>query len=252
MGGQEPLTAIVKVSRGRLGGSTFLTALAERAIYAGRPLLLGDGDRHNKGISQSPLYGTHGLPLPAADDRVTMQKWLTDAFGAAIEQRKNLVLDIGGGDELVQEYASTTGLIEAGEALGITVVGLFMYGTEPGDLDFIAQLLRSGKFNPTRSLIVRNEWAAPEGIPPQRAFEQARTSDRLAAIGVQSTLHVRMPRLLAMNQVLASGLTFHDAAEGKPGRDGTPIGPMERFWVKRWLSEIDAEIVESGAEAWLS
>lgn len=248
---QETLRAIVKVSRGRLGGSTYLTALAERAILAGRPTLLADGDRHNKGISQSPLYGVHGLPLPAGSDRVTMQRWLTDAFGAAVEQRKNLVLDIGGGDELVQEYAATTGLIEAGEALGITVIGLFMYGTEPGDLDFIAQLRASGKFNPVRSLMVRNEWAAPEGMPPQRAFDEAGTSKRMDALDGPSVMQVRMPRLLCMGQVMESALTFHEAAEGKRGRAGTPLGPMERFWVKKWLADIDADVVESGAEAWV-
>ena len=247
----EKLTATVRVSRGRLGGSTYLTALSERAIMAGRPTLLGDGDRHNKGISQSPLYARHGLPLPTADDRVTMQKWLTDAFGAAVEQRKNLVLDIGGGDELVQEYAATTGLIEAGEALGITVVGLFMYGTEPGDLDFIEQLLRSGKFSPKRSLLVRNEWAAPEGVPPQRAFYAIETSERVDSLQGSLFRKVRMPRLLCMNEVVERGLTFHDAAEGKRGSSSTPLGPMERFWVKKWLSDIDAEIVENGAEAWV-
>ena len=248
---QDTLRAIVKVSRGRLGGSTYLTALAERAILGGRPTLLADGDRHNKGISQSPLYAEHGLPLPAASDRVTMQRWLTDAFGAAVERRKNLVLDIGGGDELVQEYAATSGLIEAGEALGITVIGLFMYGTEPGDLDFIGQLQASGKFNPTRSLIVQNEWAAPEGMPPQRAFDEAGTAERIALLKVRALKQVRMPRLLCMGQVMESGLSFHEAAEGKRGRSGTPLGPMERFWVKKWLGDIDTDVMENGAEAWV-
>lgn len=247
----NPIKFIVRVSRGRLGGSTFLTALAERAIYSGRPVLLGDGDRHNKGISSSPLYAKHGLPLPTGDDRIAMQAWLTTAFEIAIEKQKNLLLDIGGGDELMQEYATTTGLVETAEALGATVVGLFMCGTEPGDMDFIHQLWRSRKFRPHKCLIVANEWAAPEGLPPQAAFTQILDRAQLDTFEGTEVNLIKMRRLLPMNEVVASGLTFHDVAEGKKGAGDKPLGPMQRFWVRRWLNDIDAEIEDNGIQGWV-
>jgi len=71
------LRSLIKAGRGNLGGTSSLSPLAKRAIFHGRPLLLGDGDGRNPGISLfKEIYETHGLLCPSNEEAGHLKEWL--------------------------------------------------------------------------------------------------------------------------------------------------------------------------------
>lgn len=246
------LRSLIKAGRGNLGGTTCLAPLAERGIFQGRPLLLGDGDVRNPGISLfKEIYKTHGLPCPSNEEAGHLKEWFANSFNEAAMRKSSLMIDIGGGDRTLEEWAAEDDIIGAADAVGVPVTGLFMCGSQPGDIAYLEKLWASGQFRPRRGIIVLNEWTVPAGHKPDTVFEPIMNDDRLMDVPDMETAFLRIPKLSCMKEVLASGLTFHDAAAGKPGQDGTPLGPMRQWLVKNWLEKIEENIAKAGIEDWL-
>lgn len=248
----EGLSSLIKAGRGNLGGTTCLSPIAEISIYKGRKLLLADGDVRNPGISQfETLYSQHGISRPSNEEAGRLKEWFTLCFNQAAEQGKSLIIDIGGGDRTLEDWAAEDDIVAAGEAIGLPVTGLFMCGPQPGDIAYLEKLWASKQFRPQRGIIVLNEWAVPAGHNPNTVLAPVMTDRRLLNVEGMQTAFLRIPKLSCMKDVLASGLTFHDAAAGKPGVEGRPLGPMQRFLVGKWLTKIQENIAEAGIESWL-
>ncbi|WP_336947559.1 MULTISPECIES: hypothetical protein [unclassified Asaia] len=116
--------ALVKTGRGNLGGSTFLSAIGEIAIYRGSPPLLADGDARNLGISiAKALYEKYGVPRPASEEAAKLREWFADIFGRAASSGQSLVVDVGGGDRTLETWAKDENIIKLAEGLGISITG---------------------------------------------------------------------------------------------------------------------------------
>jgi len=246
------LVSLIKAGRGNLGGTTCLAPIAELSIRKGRKLLLADGDVRNPGISQfEKLYKQHGIDRPLNEEAGVLKEWFANSFNRAAEEKCSLIVDIGGGDRTLEEWASEDDIVGAGEAIGLPVTGLFMCGSQPGDIAYLEKLWASGQFRPKRGIIVLNEWTVPAGHKPDTVFAPIMNDERLNEVPGMETALLRIPKLSCMKDVLESGLTFHDAAAGKVGDKGQALGPMRQFLVQKWLGRIDENIVKAGIEEWL-
>ena len=243
---EAPVPLIVKAGRGNLGGSTFLTVICEIAAGASRKLLMADGDMRNPGISASPLYARYGLPRPASEDEHEISEWFSMVFSAATEQRLPLVLDIGGGDRTMEQWAAEVDLVAFAQSAGLEVCGLFFCGGDADDLAYINQLWKTGKFRPTKGAVVFNAMAVPSGAAGNTIL-RSRAKDPLLeplfAAGIET---LEFPKLGCMSAVKDMGLSYHDAAAGKPGKSGKPIDPVKRFTVSRWLKNTQHNIEVAG------
>src|SRR5580658_6450687 len=99
---RKPVVAF-RFGRGRTGGSTMLDLLIQLARAAGRPVLIGDGDRRNTTLAGLyPPEGRDGARQPATDELPDLKDWLMELMGEAVTTRTSLVVDLGGGDRLMQ------------------------------------------------------------------------------------------------------------------------------------------------------
>ena len=81
--------------------------------------------------------------------------------------RVSLILDLGGGDRVLQEYGRDLQLAEFCEAIGVKPLALCFTGPEPGDFDSVIATWKAGYFRPERSILILNEYLVPQ-IRPQR------------------------------------------------------------------------------------
>ncbi|WP_336718597.1 hypothetical protein [Asaia bogorensis] len=246
------LVSLIKAGRGNLGGTTCLAPLAEISIRKKRKILLADGDVRNPGISQfEALYHQFGIGRPINDEAGQLKEWFANAFNRAAEETSSLIIDIGGGDRTLEEWAAEDDIVGAGDAIGLPVTGLFMCGSQPGDIAYLEKLWASGQFRPNRGIIVLNEWTVPTGHKPDTVLAPITTDKRLLNVPEMETAFLRIPKLSCMKEVLESGLTFHDAAAGKLGPNGQALGPMRQFLVQKWLERIEDNIEKAGIADWL-
>ncbi|QBL95601.1 MULTISPECIES: hypothetical protein [Komagataeibacter] len=242
---------IVKAGRGNLGGSTFLTAICEIAASASRNFLMADGDMRNPGISASPLYARYGLPRPVSEDEHDISEWFSMVFSAATEKRLPLVLDIGGGDRTMEQWAAEVDLVAFAESAGLEVCGLFFCGGDADDLAYITRLWETGKFRPTKGAVVFNAMTVPSGQAGSDILQSRAADPSLKPLFTAGIETLKFPKLGCMAAVKETGLSYHDAAAGKIGSGGKPIDPVKRFMVTRWLSTIRQNIEVAGLQEML-
>lgn len=244
--------AAVKAGRGNLGGSTAEAALAERAIMQGRSPLLADGDARNPGLSAfKSVYERFGLTRPKNEDAGILREWFSEAFGTAAEQKKSLLVDVGGGDRTLELWAKEEGIISLVESIGLEVTGLFMCGPQPGDLDYIKRLWESELFRPKRALLVFNDWTVPAGHDPDRAFGRLIEDPLFEQMRDCEVRYLRIPKLSVLPAIIESGLSFQQVMESAPRPCGTPFDVLRRAQVKRWFDLIESNIVAEKVESWL-
>ena len=249
---QSRRAIVLRQGRGRQGGTTTLDLLIQLARAEGRPVLVGDGDRNNSSLASFYPPGTDGgARQPATGETEDVKDWITASVADAIRLGSSLVVDLGGGDRVMEEYGRDLGLVEFCEAKGFSPLGLFFCGPEESDLRHILSLWRADYFRPSHSVVVFQEYLVPRGRTPSGAFDKLIDSpemDQLLADGVQ---FIFLPRLPCMEEVRKLGIGFADAAAGKPGSEGKPLDPVRQFMVEQWISKVRKEFERIGAAGWL-
>jgi hypothetical protein len=247
---QRDLVLCMRHGRGRLGGSTLLDLLIQLGRDAGRNVLIGDGDRRNPTLSALYPPGNAGAASqPKSDEVPDVKDWITDSVGEAMRLSASLVLDLGGGDRVMQEYGQDFALVEFCESQGMQPLGLFFCGPEMDDFEHILTIWRAGYFRARRSILLFNEHLVPSGRTPAGAFDGIRSRPELKQLVEDGIRPMRVARLPCMAEVRASGLSFLEAAGG--GRDGKFLDPVRQFMVKQWIGKIQGEFERIGATEWL-
>ena len=102
----RPVLAIRR-GRGRLGGSTFLDLLIQRARHAGRRMRPLDGDlRSGTLASLYPIHDPMGEPIidgvscPSSEELPDMKSWMLRNLDEMAEDRISRGLDLGGGERV--------------------------------------------------------------------------------------------------------------------------------------------------------
>jgi hypothetical protein len=124
---------LVRFGRGRLGGSTYLDALAQRACLAGRKVILVDADVRNPSLSR--LYPTARVPAGGSpeDFRRLMLEVLDELAGQL--GPVSALVDIGGGqDRAMGDLIRDLSLAEFCQDAAVLPVAAYMIGPDEDDL----------------------------------------------------------------------------------------------------------------------
>lgn len=250
--GASRRTIVLRQGRGRQGGTTTLDLLVQMARADGRSVLVGDGDRNNSSLAALyPPTKAGGATQPRTGELEDVKDWITESIATASRLGTSLVIDLGGGDRVMEEYGRDLALVDFCEAHGFEPLGLFFCGPEESDLRHILSLWRAGYFRPKRSIVVFQEYLVPRGRTPAGAFDALLTSPEMEELLAEGLSFVFLPRLPCMEEVRKRGLGFADAAAGRAPVDGEPLDPVRQFMVKQWMGKVKAEFDRIEASEWL-
>lgn len=230
-GTQAATVLAVALGRGRVGKSTALRWVIGRARNAGREIVVADYDRRNPTLAA--FYPEARQPASAETEDV--KEGLTGLLNDMVERQASVALDLGGGDDLLNEYGRDLPLVEFCQDTGIAPLALLCLGPDLADLQHAAAIEASGAFAPERTIIVLNEGLVPVGRLADRAFAPVMEAKEFRSLVERGAQPVLMPRLPCIAEIDRRRLDFWAAAEGAKGADGTPIGPVQRSQTKAWL-----------------
>jgi hypothetical protein len=158
-----------------------------------------------------------------------------------VEERRSAVLDLGGGDRVLQEYGRDLLLVEFCGEYGIEPLALYFLGPEEEDLKHVLAIWEAGYFRPKRTFLVMNEGVIREGRTMAGAFGRTLGDPGVAGMIATGAVPVMMKRLACMDLVRRSGLGFYGAASGAKGATGRPLDPTYAFMVRKWLRDLEGE-----------
>ncbi|MBY0331760.1 MAG: hypothetical protein K2X49_13935 [Acetobacteraceae bacterium] len=244
----EPASGVVLavgLGRGFGGKSTGLAELVWRARNAGREVIVADGDPRSRTLAGMFEGATH----PPTEELPDVKAWLTGVLNRMVKERRSAVLDLGGGDRVLQEYGRDLRLVEFCHRRGIEPVALYFLGPEEEDLRHVLSIWEAGYFRPKRTLLVLNEGVIREGRTVIGAFERTLEHPGFREmVDEGGAVPVLMHRLACMDLLRQRGLGLYAAAAGD-GAD--PLDPVEQFMVEDWLADLEKRRAEAGAAAWL-
>lgn len=243
---------VVRMGRGRTGGSTALDWIVQIARHQGRSVVVADGDKRNPTLAGLYPPGTPGGALqPLSEESPDVVAWINDCLASVASDRVSLVLDLGGGDRVLAEVANDWPIVEFCEQRGIQTLAIYVCGPDQDDFEHILSIHRAGYFRAARCVLILNEHLVPRGKTPAGAFDAilARTEFlELVESGMQAVV---MPRLACMDHVRAAGLSLMDAVANEPGLNGKRLDPVRQFQVENWHKRMTEAFHNVGALEWL-
>jgi len=151
-----------------------------------------------------------------------------------VEERVSRVLDLSGGDRVMQEYVRDLALMDFCQDFGIDPTVAVCLGPDMEDFRHAIQLLLSGEFRcDNRTIIVLNEGVIRHGQTTSGAFDPILGHPDFEAIVRDRARPVFMRRLTCMATLRDRGLGFYDVLAGKPGEGGTKASPTLFHMIKR-------------------
>ena len=253
----QPVLAIRR-GRGRLGGSTFLDLLIQRARHGGRRMKPLDGDLRSGTLAalypaldaqQQPI--ADGTSSPASEELPDMKAWLLETLDAMAEDRVSRGLDLGGGERVIPEFVRELSLTRYCAECDITLLSIYMLGPDFEDFRHVMELVRAGDMRAERTLLVMNEGVVRQGQSVAGAFDPIIGHPDMRALLEDGATSVFLKRLTCMPLIREAGLNFYDVAAGKPDRRGTRPRPTLQHMTRVWLQQNEDEHAQAGALEWL-
>ncbi len=249
---------VVRAGRGRSGGTTGLDLFMQRARHQGRRVKPLDGDLRSRTLSiRYPAVDEHGTAIvdgasaPPTDEIPDIKTWLSNDLDRMVGEGVSRVLDLSGGDRVLQEYVRDLALPDFCRAFefGLTIA-LFL-GPELEDFRHAVQFLRSGELRCDRTLLVLNEGVIRHGQTTASAFDPILNHSDFNAVCADGVRPVFLRRLTCMSVLHERGLGFYDVVSGKQDRSGMKASPTLFYMTKSWLDNFEAEFTEAGIIGWL-
>jgi hypothetical protein len=220
-------------SRGKTLGGRWMLGRAEDA---GRETLAGDGDRTNQTMAR--FHGRTVSP-PSADD-ADVRGWIASLIERQLQERFNLVLDMGGGDLTLKALAREMELLPWLTALGIDLVPIHFIGPSSDDVAYLQSVEEDGLLASPCTVLVFNEGVVPVGRSPHAAFsESVQTHPIFAATVARGARIVSMPRLEPALDLEERRIPFSLAAQGLAPPGEVPLGPWKAQQVSLWLRRME-------------
>ena len=232
-----------------LEGTTFLDF-----VIRGRAVLIGqwdiaDGDTHNATLARFYPPGKPGGALqPRGSEVGDVTEWVTEVTSQMAADKTSMVLDMGGGDKVLEVHAKDLNLPEFCEAAGVQALAIYSIGPTEEDFDHAMSIYEKGFLRPDRSLLVLNESLVLAGKSAGGASTSCLPTRGTPRLRLR-TQSVIMPKLACMVAMRNEALSFYDAAEGKRGKSGRPMSLGHRFMVKTWINRMEENL--SQVEDWL-
>ncbi len=241
------LDLVVREGRGRLGGTTFLDLLIQRAREQGRRVKPLDGDLKSRTLSALyPVTDANGVPVrdgagtPPGDNILQLKEWIQSELNAMIEDRVSRVLDLSGGDRVMQELVADLKLTGFCREFHIGLTNVVMFGPDLEDFHHAMDRIRSRDSRGERLIMVLNEGVIRVGQTPEGAFDGITSHPDFEATLEEGAEFMILPRLSCMQVLRERGISFYDAALGRPGRSGSKVPPTVQHMTKVWLASFEA------------
>ena len=239
---------LIRAGRGRTGGSTGLDLALQRARHQGRRVKPLDGDLRSRTLSSLyPSQDEKGRPIrdgsssPATDELPDIKEWLSAELDATVEDRVSRVLDLSGGDRVMQEYVRDLALMEFCRDFGIDATVAVYLGPDMEDFRHATQLLLSGDFQCDRTILVLNEGVIRQGQTVMGAFDAITEHvdfKRLIADGARFAF---LRRLSCMATLKDRNLRFYDLVGNREAAVGLKVSPTLFHMTKMWLETFERE-----------
>ncbi|MBR0641225.1 GTPase domain-containing protein [Plastoroseomonas hellenica] len=240
---EKPVT-IVAVGRQRVGKTTLLNALVQFYRPRGADIRVWNADLQNA-TNHLGLFHADADTVPPGSFEDT-RLWLEARITDQVMERYDAILDVGGGETVLNKLAQEVRLVDTLERRGIRMVAMHVLGPDPADLDYLVRFSNEELFLPRATVLVLNEGLITSGQSAENAFAQIRRHPALLQ-AVNRGARVRLlPVLSCMGQVASRGLMFSDMANGKQasGHEATSFFDQERtaLWWERQMPAFFGEL----------
>jgi hypothetical protein len=249
---------LIRAGRGRTGGSTGLDLAVQRARNQGRRVKPLDGDLRSRTLSALyPTQDDKGKPIrdgassPKTDELPDIKEWLSAELDSMVEEHVSRVLDLSGGDRVMQEYVRDLALMDFCRDFGIDAVVAVYLGPDMEDFRHATQLLVSGEFRCERTMLVLNEGVIRQGQTTAGAFDPILQHPDFEMLKVEGARVAFMRRLTCMSVLKDRNLRFYDVLATKGDAMGPKVSPTLFHMTKTWLDTFEREWSEFGVAEWL-
>lgn len=212
--GPDQPKAVFAVGRGSRGKTVAYRWMVDRALNQGRAPLIADADRTNQTLAA--FFGKDVLRPPSAADE-DMRPWLDGLLEKAVDSRQSLVVDLGGGDQLLKHAALELNLAGFLEQNGVVPVVLHFIGGDSDDLAYLRETERDGLLAPEKTAIVFNEGVVPEGVSVDASWVKHENDPALRAAMGRGAQLLKMPRLRCMTLLDDKRIRFSEAGTKELG-----------------------------------
>ncbi len=248
----------VHFGRGRLGGSMGMDLYIQRARFQGRRVKPLDGDLRSRTLSTLyPAQTADGSPIqdgasvPRSEETADYKQWLSPEFEQMVVEGVSRVIDLGGGERVMQEFVRVFPLSSYCDDFGVDLLPIFFLGPDIEDLAHVVQIMRTGALRSSRSLLVLNEGVIRSGETSEGAFDPITAHPDYRALIREGTKSVTLRKLHCLDLLRARRFGFYDAAYGRLDPDGQKAGPTLQFMTKIWLEDHEGEHQTVGSAGWL-
>ena len=222
---------VVTHGRGGTGKSTFVRVMLERAQEAGREPAVADADRTNATLAAF----FKGVIRPEHPDDQTVHDWLDDLVNQQADDRKTVILDMGGGDQVFKRFAKELDLAKLMDSADIMPVAVHLIGPDVDDLAYLHDVEQTGAFCPQATALVLNEGLIRDARPKEVAFAELRDHTIFKAALKRGAREVWFPKLACMQEVNSRRLLFAAAEKS--------LGLTNRQRVAIWRREVEKALV---------
>lgn len=243
------LHLVVREGRGRLGGTMFLDLLIQRARASGRRVKPLDGDLKSRTLSALyPKEDERGRPLedgataPSSDNIAHVKEWIQRELNSMTEDRVSRVLDLSGGDRVMQELVLDLALRSFCTDFEIGLTNVVLLGPDIEDFNHAMERVRADESRGERVILVLNEGVIRQGQTAEGAFDKIMAHPDFEATLVSGARYLLLRRLSCMHVLRDRGIGFYDAATGRPDRAGNKVPPTVQHMTKVWLASFEKEL----------
>ncbi len=254
---RRPVCA-VRFGRGRLGGSMGMDLYIQRARFHGRRVKPLDGDLRSRTLSTLyPAQAADGSPIqdgasmPRSEETADYKQWLIPEFEQMVVEGVSRVIDLGGGERVMQEFVRVFPLSSYCEDFEVDLLPIFFLGPDIEDLSHVVQIMRTGALRSSRILLVMNEGVIRSGETSEGAFDPIVAHPDFEALVKGGAKSVFLRKLHCLDLLRARRFGFYDAAYGRPDPNGEKAGPALQFMTKIWLEDHEGEHLTIGSAGWL-
>jgi hypothetical protein len=249
---------LARAGRGRTGGSTGLDLCVQRGRHLGRRVTPLDGDLRSRTLSLLyPAFDQDGNALadaasaPPTDELPDIKGWLSPELDAMVTERVSRVLDLSGGDRVLQEYVRDLVVREFCREFGVEETLAIFLGPEIEDFRHALEMLRADELRCERTILVLNEGVIRHGQTTAGAFDPIVDHADFKAVTRDGVRPVFLRRLTCLGVLRTRGLGFYDVVAGRPDRSGVKASPTLYHMTKTWLDTFEREWREAGVAEWL-
>lgn len=228
--------------------STALSELSWRAQAQGRSVIVADGDVRSRTLAG--LFPQHATS-PETEELPDFKTWFSGLLNRMVKERRSAVLDLGGGDRVLQEYGRDLNLVGFCAKRGIKPLALYVLGPEEEDLRHVLAIWRSGYFRPDRALLLLNEGVIRQGKTVAGAFDATMSDPGFAEMIQGGAKPILLQRLACMSDVRQAGAGFYGASVGQVGTGCIELDPVSQYMTESWLADLEEKRAALGAAGWL-